>query len=200
MHDKASLRRELLGKRDGIPPALRSEKSLAIRKNLESLDEFKRAGVIFIFASFRSEVDTFTIISDALSSGKRVVLPKVSKGDKTLELYEISGTDELVPGYMGIPEPFGIITGRDKTGSMSDRRRTIKQLDIVIIPGAGFDAEGNRIGYGGGYYDRLLGGGQASVPIVAPAFEAQIAGSVPTEPHDIKVNIIVTEQRIIRCG
>jgi 5-formyltetrahydrofolate cyclo-ligase len=76
----------------------------------------------------------------------------------------------------------------------------INDADIVIIPGAGFDASGNRIGYGGGYYDRLLSGLQKEIPVIAPAYEEQVVDSILSEPHDIKVQIIVTDRRVILCG
>jgi 5-formyltetrahydrofolate cyclo-ligase len=70
----------------------------------------------------------------------------------------------------------------------------------VIIPGAGYDAAGNRVGYGGGYYDRLLSGLHKDIPVIAPAYEEQLTDWVPSEPHDIRVNMIVTDRRLIRCG
>ena len=85
------------------------------------------------------------------------------------------------------------------------RRVTLRDIDLVVIPGTGFDVKGNRLGYGGGYYDRLLSyeATQMSraehIPTVALAFEEQIGDEIPAEPHDIKVDIIITDKRIIRC-
>jgi 5-formyltetrahydrofolate cyclo-ligase len=117
------------------------------------------------------------------------LLPKVDKDSHELQLYEIRDFSELAPGYMGIPEP-----------SFQGRQMSINDADIVIIPGAGYDASGNRIGYGGGYYDRLLSGLQKQIPVIAPAYEEQIVDSIPSEPHDIRVQMIVTDRRVIRCG
>jgi 5-formyltetrahydrofolate cyclo-ligase len=69
----------------------------------------------------------------------------------------------------------------------------------VIIPGAGYDTSGNRIGYGGGYYDKLLSELTNKIPIIAPAYEEQVVDSIPEEPHDIKVHMIVTDRRVIWC-
>ena len=154
-----------------------------------SLDEFRNAGIIFFFASFRTEVDTAEMIKSSLLSGKRAILPKVDKDRHELLLYEIRDFGELEPGYMGIPEP-----------TFLESRMSINDADIVIIPGAGFDASGNRIGYGGGYYDRLLSGLQKQLPVIAPAYEEQVVDSIPSEPHDIRVQMIVTDRRLIRCG
>jgi 5-formyltetrahydrofolate cyclo-ligase len=189
MQDKAELRKELLSKRDRIPPEVRKTKNRIIRESLLSLEEFRNAGIILFFASFKTEFDTTELIKSSLSGEKRVVLPKVDKENQGLLLYEIKDFSELAPGYMGIPEP-----------SVSEKKMNINDADIVIIPGAGFDASGNRIGYGGGYYDRLLSGLQKEIPVIAPAYEEQVVDSILSEPHDIKVQIIVTDRRVILCG
>jgi 5-formyltetrahydrofolate cyclo-ligase len=191
VQDKDSLRKELLRKRDAIPPEVRKIKDRLIRENMASLDALRNAGMLFFFASFRSEVDTMEMIRTSLSDGRKVVLPKVERSRKALDLYEVRDVGELTPGYMGIPEP-SVVT--------EDRQGTVDKVDVVIIPGAGFDLTGNRIGYGGGYYDRLLSDLKSDIPIIAPAYEEQIVDSIPAEPHDKKVNIIVTDRRVIRCG
>lgn len=188
--DKASLRKEQLLRRNSIPPQVRKVKSSAIVTLLEALDEIKNAGTVLLFASFRSEVDMTGMISSSLAASKRVILPKVDAATGTLQLYEISSPADLVPGYMGIPEP---------AGAADSRPCDINDIDVVIIPGACFDEEGNRVGYGGGYYDRLLAGLQKTIPVIAPAYEEQIVDEVPAEPHDIKVGVIVTDRRVIRC-
>ena len=147
MKDKNSLRKELLDRRDAIPPEVRRVKDRVICGKVLSLDEVIKARMLFFFASFRSEVDTFEMMRAALPAGKKVVVPRVDRERHTLLLYEIRNVDELVPGYMGIPEP--PVTAGEMPADVND-------VDLVIIPGAGFDPAGNRIGYGGGYYDRLL--------------------------------------------
>jgi 5-formyltetrahydrofolate cyclo-ligase len=186
---KTSLRKELLEKRDAIPPEVRRVKNRLIGELLLSLDAIKKALVVFIFASFKSEVDTSAIISHLLDESKKVVLPVVDREHHALLLYEIMGLNELAPGFMKIPEP---------TVRTGERLTSLNNVDAVVIPGAGFDPEGNRIGYGGGYYDTLLSGLERPIPIIAPAFEEQIADSLPSEPHDIRIDTIVTDRRIIR--
>lgn len=190
MIDKALLRKELLGRRDAIPSGVRKAKDRVIHERLMSLDEIKKANVLFFFASFRSEVNTLDAIAQLLINGKRIVLPKVDRERHVLLLYEVKGIEELTAGYMNIPEP-AVFT--------EERMVDINNVDAAIIPGAGFDAEGNRIGYGGGYYDRLLSSLTHHVPVVAPAYEEQIVESVPAEPHDIRADMIVTDRRVIRC-
>jgi 5-formyltetrahydrofolate cyclo-ligase len=191
MTDKSRLRTALLKKRDAIPAEVRRAKDRLIRDRLLSLDEIKGANLIFFFASFRSEVDTLEPMRSLLAEGRRVVLPKVARENHLLLLYEVKGLEELVPGYMGIPEP-SVLT--------EERAVAVNEIKAVVIPGAGFDREGNRIGYGGGYYDRLLSSLGSNVPVIAPAYEEQVVDSVPSEPHDIKVSMIVTDRRVIQCA
>ena len=190
MQDKVSLRKELLKKRDSIPREVRKIKNGLIRDRLFSLYEIKNAKTLFFFASFRTEVNTSLMIEQVLSAEKRLVLPKVDAGNRRLVLYEVETVGELLPGYMGIPEPS--ITN-------AERHRNIQDVDAVIIPGAVYDTSGNRIGYGGGYYDKLLSGLTNKIPIIAPAYEEQVVDSIPEEPHDIKVHMIVTDRRVIWC-
>ncbi len=187
---KDSLRKELIRKRDTIPPEVRRAKNRMIQERLFALDPFGTAKVLFSFVSFRSEVDTFGIIRKAFMDGKKVVVPKVGRESRMLFLYEIKNMDELSAGYMGIPEPAAV---------GEERSFTIQDIDIVLIPGLGFDLQGNRIGYGAGYYDRLLSGMKKAIPVIAPAYEEQIVDSIPAEQHDRKVDIIVTDSRTVFC-
>ncbi len=134
------------------------------------------------FASFRSEVETAPMIRKALASGKRVILPKVA--GKELSLFEIKDFDkDVAPGAWGIPEP------RERFPARLD------EVGLIIVPGAAFDERGNRIGYGAGFYDKLLLAFKK--PTVAVAFEVQIVHSVPIDSHDVPVQKIVTEKRVI---
>jgi 5-formyltetrahydrofolate cyclo-ligase len=187
---KSMIRREALGRRDVIPRAVKRIKDLLIKEMLLSLPEFGRARIVLCYASFRSEVETMAIITESLAGGKRVVLPKVDRKKRRLELYEVKDASELSPGYMGIPEPS--FTG--------ERSVSIKDIDLVIMPGAAFDLSGNRLGYGGGYYDVLLAESGKDMTKIALAYEEQIVGSVPSEDHDVKVDIIVTDKSITRVG
>lgn len=192
---KKRLREKLLKKRDSIPPQQKALKESEIEKKLFDLDVFKKSKSILMYVSFRSEVDTRKYLDDLLKMNKRLILPLVDARHHLLKLYEVKDTSELAPGYMGIPEP----------DIRENRRVTIKDIDLVIIPGTGFDLKGNRLGYGGGYYDRLLSYESKQlaevdhIPTVALAFEEQIGDEIPAEPHDIQVDIIITDMRLIRC-
>jgi 5-formyltetrahydrofolate cyclo-ligase len=89
---------------------------------------------------------------------------------------------------MGIPEPF----------LSEEREALLEDIDLVVIPGAGYDYAGNRLGYGGGYYDKLLSGKKKNTPIIALAYEEQLVDAIPAEKHDVRVDMIVTDQRVIR--
>jgi len=125
------------------------------------------------------------MIRRALAMGKQVVLPKV-KG-KELALFWITDFDrDVAPGTWDIPEP--------TTGTPSD----LKDIDLIIVPGAAFDEKGNRLGYGAGFYDKLLSDYRKTT--VALAFEAQVVSKVPADQHDIPIQKIVTEKRIIETS
>lgn len=192
---KKRLREKLLKRRDAIPPAQKALKEAAIEKSLFALDVFKNAKSLLLYVSFRSEVDTTRYLDDLLKMGKKLILPVVDARHNVLKLYEVKDTSELAAGYMGIPEP----------GIRENRRVTIKEIDLVIIPGTGFDLSGNRLGYGGGYYDRLLSFESKQlaqiehIPTIALAFEEQTGEKIPAEPHDITVDMIITDKRVIHC-
>jgi 5-formyltetrahydrofolate cyclo-ligase len=185
---KKNIRSLTLRKRDEIPKIIRAVKDSLIKEKVFSLPEFLKASMIFFYASFRSEVETLSLIKESISMGKRVVLPKVNRKNQNLMLYEIKDIIELKLGYMGIPEP----------AIYEKRLIQLEDVDLVIAPGVAFDCSGNRLGYGGGYYDILLSGRKKETPIIALAYEEQIVDSIPSELHDVKVDMIITDTRIIK--
>lgn len=187
MLDKKLIRKEILIKRDSIDPEKRLKKDKLIMERVLSLPYFEKARTVFYYASFRSEVSTLPQIEEAIRRGKRIILPKVDNINKRLRLFEIHDTDEIKPGFMGIPEP----------DVPPERERDINNVDLVIMPGVAFDTNGNRLGYGAGYYDKLLSGLKKDIPLIAIAYEEQIVDSLPAERHDIRVDMILTDKRII---
>lgn len=185
---KKIIRREILKKRDGMSADIKAGKDSRIKDRLFSLSEFMSAQTVFFYASFRSEVETISMIKESLKMGKRIVLPKVDKERHRLRLYEIKDISELSEGYMGIPEPF----------PDDERLVSLDDIDLVVIPGAAFDYSGNRLGYGAGYYDFLLSERKKKMPVVALTYEEQIVDSIPSEIHDVKVDMIVTDKRVIK--
>ena len=87
--------------------------------------------------------------------------------------------------------------GNPGTVSVERKMMLLEDIDLVVIPGAGYDSHGNRLGYGGGYYDMLLAGRKKNMPIIALAYEEQLIDAIPAEKHDVRVDMIVTDQRVI---
>ncbi|MBN2374565.1 5-formyltetrahydrofolate cyclo-ligase [bacterium] len=186
---KASIRRIYSSKRDGLTADERRIKSCLIIERLLSLPEFQEAESCLAYASFRSEVETDSLISTIIEMGKRLALPVTDLKAKRLLLCEIkNGLKSLSPSTYGIREP-----------SLNGNRLIYpNEIDLFIVPGVAFDMNGTRLGYGGGYYDRLLCGVR-SKPAFALAYEIQIASALPCEATDIRVKKILTEDRLIDC-
>ncbi|MCX8196882.1 MAG: phosphoribosylglycinamide formyltransferase [Candidatus Micrarchaeota archaeon] len=185
---KDAIRKEMIKKRDEHYKQKGHRLCLAIMDRFLRLPEFEKAGCVLLYASKGSEVHTSDIIRSALSLGKKVVLPVTNLEKHELELYQIGSIEELVPGAFGIPEP-----------PRAERKRVSPQeIELAVIPGISFDMRGYRIGYGKGYYDKLLP--QIKGKKVGLAYEIQIMDKIPNEAHDIAVDIIVTEERVIRCN
>ena len=187
---KKVLRTAYLEKRNQMSPEKRKEASKRIKEWVFANKRFKAANTVFIYASYKSEVETKEIIQGALRLGKRVALPKVH--GTRMFFYEIKSWEELFPGYQGILEP----QNTDKEPIVPSDNH------VMIIPGAVFDRKGNRIGYGGGYYDQYLDriadtyGYQPYC--MALAFACQISPKkIPLEEHDKKMDCILTERRVI---
>ena len=160
-------------------------------QRLPGMDTVKDAKTVVLYASFKSEADTFLLMDEMLKSGKKMILPRVEGSE--LGLYEIKDpAKELAPGMMGILEP---ATGDDRKDSC---RADINEADIVIVPGVAFDIAGGRLGYGKGYYDKLLARRKRSIPLIALSYEEQIwEGRLPLDPHDVKMDCVVTDKREI---
>lgn len=187
---KARLRAEAEGRRSAIATAKRVVSSADILGRLFELTAVSGASWIHFYVSIGAEVETTGMIAHALMKKKRVVVPRVDSAEKRLDLYEIaSPVRDLAPGFRGIPEP-------NPEGRTAVPASTV---ELFVIPGVAYDAAGRRLGRGGGYYDRLLAAARLERIVIAPAFDCQIVESVPAERHDLRVDFIVTEKRLIDC-
>ncbi len=182
---KDILRKDILNIRDSMDPVLRRSKDERIRMKILRLREFIDSKGVMLFASFRSEVNTMRLMEDILFFKKRLFLPKVDPAKKVLKVYEVTSLDSLKPGHMGIPEP-----------SIICRVADIHDIDLIIAPGVVFDRRGGRIGYGRGYYDKLLRGFKNRILIIGIAYDEQVIDVVPMEEHDIYMDIIVTDREV----
>lgn len=180
---KDLLRGEILSKRNNLSEDIVRQKSEKIRDRLVSLDVFKRSAAILLYFSKDKEVDTKGLIANLLIN-KNVVLPRVNQDE--LVIARIRGFSDIEPGAFGVLEPKSSCQLFDK-----------ESLDLVIVPGVVFDEKGNRIGYGKGYYDRFLK--DIKCAKIGLAYEFQVAETLKTASHDVKMDMIVTEERVIDC-
>jgi len=155
------------------------------QNNLLSLREYLSAGCIALYAAVHQEVDTNLICSSALESAKRVLYPAIY-GDEML-FRQVESLDSLRKGAFGIPEPPP--TGMDHLAD---------EPDLIVVPGVAFDLSGQRIGYGKGYYDRFLKHPGRKACLVGLCHDFQLIDeTIPADMHDIQMNIIVTDRRIV---
>ncbi len=141
------------------------------------------------YASFRSEVETLSLIRDRLAESLPVFLPVTLSQERRLSVYSIQSVKDLSPGAYGILEP---LKSRAVPAHAS-------MLDLVVVPGSVFDRRGGRYGYGGGFYDRFLACDSPGALRVALAFSFQVLDNIPLERHDQLMDYIVTEKEIIPC-
>ena len=184
---KSKIRDEINGIRNGKSLTELREKSERIKDNLFGIPEFKSANTIMFYVSTRNEVHTEEMIKSALSMGKNVCVPRTDVKSHSLSCIRIEDfKTDLSPGAFGIPEPQ---RGEDVSP---------EKIDLVIVPGTAFDRQGNRIGYGKGFYDRLLPS-MDGAETVGLAYGFQVLPSVPIEEHDVSVKRIVTEDGVIKA-
>jgi 5-formyltetrahydrofolate cyclo-ligase len=187
---KNKLKVEIIKKRNQLTEQQLKERSEKIINNLKSLKEFKSAENILFYVSFSKEVDTQEIIRELLEKKeKRVIVPYTLKDKPIIFLSELKDFVELEPKTFGILEP------KEKYIREFNREK----LDVVIVPGIVFDKKGHRIGYGYGFYDRFLKTIKKDVVKIGLAFDFQLTDNIPSEEHDVPLNIIITEEGIIRC-
>ncbi|MHC4599721.1 MAG: 5-formyltetrahydrofolate cyclo-ligase [Planctomycetota bacterium] len=181
---KRKLRNSVLEARDALSEAERASKSEAIQNRLFALPQWPPDGPVLFFHTMKTEVNTVPMMKVALDASIPVSLPRMAEGG-ALELLMVTDLDEdLEPNAIGIREP--------RPGAP---RVNPRDLRIVIVPGVAFDPLGYRIGYGGGYYDRLLA--SAPRPLrVGLAFDLQRVPSLPRQPHDVPVDVLVTESGV----
>lgn len=189
---KKKIRREALARRDLLTAKQRMDYSSRIQDTLTTLSCYAETEAVLIYVSFRSEVDTFPLIKQALADKKAVFAPRVLGRD--MEFYRIFSVDDLAEGYHGILEPEGGIPFIDWISQESERRNADA---LLCLPGAAFDRACHRIGYGGGFYDRYLARFSEKFSTAALAFACQIFEDIPWESHDIIPSRIITEREII---
>ena len=187
---KQGIRSRYLGLRNNLSAGERKQKSQEIWEHVNGDPKYQAAREVLVYMDYRSEVMTTGLVEELLAdTSKKVFAPKVE--GMHIRFYEIKSLDELKKGYQGIREPEENPEKRF-TPDMAARLEA-----VVLVPGAAFDRQRGRIGYGKGFYDRFFSD-YGEVYGIALSFSCQIAKEIPMEPHDRRPDIIVTENGIIR--
>lgn len=154
------------------------------------LPAYQNSHCVMWYVDVRDEARTRHALPDAVASGKKIVIPFCVDGE--LELFHLESMDELAEGMYGILEP------KEELREVAAKRVPVKELDLILVPGVGFDAHGGRTGHGKGYYDKLLENARLETPLVSLAFECQMFDEIPMQSHDIYMDMVVTESKVYR--
>ncbi|HET7729008.1 MAG TPA: 5-formyltetrahydrofolate cyclo-ligase [Usitatibacter sp.] len=185
MGEKAALRREMIARRDALPALERTRIAAALIGNLTALPEYAAARTVLATMSIGSEWSTRALLDRARADGKAVVLPRLTPPPRRLELHSVPDLDrDLVPGVWDIPEP----------DPARCPRVDLRDVDLAIVPALAIDRSGIRLGYGAGYFDRLLAGRGPRPYCVTALPTAFVVEALPREAHDVPVDLVLTEQ------
>jgi len=182
---KPDLKRSLRTERIQMSERVVREKSLRIYRQLIDMPAYQLARCIACYVSIKNEVDTRVVIQNAIGSGKQVGVP-VTREDGDMDFQAIAGLSDLRLVHYGLREP------------VPDSQKVLlpHTIDVILIPGIAFDRVGHRIGSGGGYYDRFLV--RTEAVRIGLSYSFQIIDRVPAEPHDVKMDLIITEDEVIK--
>lgn len=185
---KRTLRSQLLAQRRALSHDAWLAASHAAQLNLLALDEFARAGSVALYAPAHNETDTGLILAAAIGAGKRVLYPAVCGHHMVLR--RVQRHEDLHKGAFGLLEPAP--GGADHQADAAD---------LIVVPGVAFDLTGHRLGYGKGFYDRFLHHPGRTARLVGLCHDFQLTdGALPTDHHDIPMEIVVTDIRVIRIS
>ncbi|OFW53736.1 MAG: 5-formyltetrahydrofolate cyclo-ligase [Actinobacteria bacterium RBG_13_35_12] len=182
---KEKLRKKIQNRRDNLRVRYRKERSKIIAEKFFNTVYYINSNNILIYYPFRSEVDVTIIIKKALKNKKNIILPRIDKHNLNI-FYVNDLKKQLEKGTYGIMEP---AIGLCRPADISD-------IDLAVVPGVGFDKKLNRLGYGGGFYDKLLLYIPEGVKKIALCFDIQVVNSIPALENDIKVDCIITDTEI----
>ena len=187
---KSDLRGRMRSLLAAMDDRMRHDASAAACANLHGLEAFRHASVVMLYMPLAGELDLTPAAIRCFGTGKTVCVPRVDWKRRDMEPVEISSFDDeiLDADERGIPTPW---QGAPVVPSL---------IDLVVVPGLAFDARGNRLGRGGGFYDRFLRRLRRSATSVGPAFDAQIIDAVPADDRDFRVDIVVTDRRVTHAA
>ncbi len=182
---KAEVRQSCLCQRASLGAQERKTKSVIIQQKLMELPEFQLAQTVMLFLNFREEVETTAMAEATLACKKKLVLPRCAPHGIMLPIEVHDLIQDIEPGTYGIREPKLTLGVVDPS-----------EIDLIIVPGSGFDLQGNRLGYGGGFYDRFFMLLKPLTPRVALGFECQVIPEVPVGKYDAKMTKLITENGV----
>ena len=185
--DKKILRNKVLSIRNSLDKIVKESMDQEIYNKLITSDLYKKSNNIFVYLSFGSEIETKNIINKAIEDKKKVYIPKIYKEDKSMKAIRLKSFNDLKENSMGILEPI------DDSNYINK-----KDIDLILVPGVVFDFNGNRIGYGGGYYDRYLKDIKEIRNKLVLAYDFQIIDSINPEYHDVVFDYIITNTQFIK--
>ncbi len=182
---KKELRERLRHALDEIPREELLERSLKACRMLTQTPEYRQAEYVMVFLSLPHELDTTALVLQAWQDNKHVLAPQVKWGERRMLPIEIRSLEQNITEHpLGFREPAeGPVTA-------------ISEIDLVVVPGLGFDAHGNRLGRGRGFYDRFLAHRDFRAVACAMGLEEQVVESIPTSPLDRRVSMLVTDERV----
>lgn len=182
---KRAIREHARAARSALDPASRQAASEALAARLCSLRRLSSARLVLAYGATPEEIDPAAAVACLRSNGALIAYPRIERPG-VLGVYLIDEDTELVPGPYGLVEP-----------TAGAHRAELAQIDAVIVPGVAFDAHGRRLGYGGGYYDRLLPLLRADCVLIGVGYDQQVVDSIPAENHDVRLSAVVTPTRVL---
>lgn len=185
---KDNIRNQLKLSRKNLSPSEVEKKSLIIKEILFATNEFVNSQNILFYVSYDNEVETHNMIKESIDNEKTVCVPFVKKNEHMIIPIKIENWNDLEIGSYNILEP--------KQNKF--KKFPLEEIELIIVPGIGFDTHGNRIGHGMGYYDRLLKDANNCFKI-GLGFQCQIVDYIPADPHDVRIDMVITEKELINC-
>jgi 5-formyltetrahydrofolate cyclo-ligase len=214
---KQIIRQRILPQREQLSAALRKQYSTEIARRIAQMPQYQSARTVLAYMNFGAEFESEILVRQALADGKVLLLPKVNAATRELDVYRVTNVDtQLAPGAYGIREPLPECCAA----------AWLDEVDFILLPGVAFGRDGARLGYGGGFYDKLLmrllavrlgeqttlakspviarPGAECALAhrpaLVAGAYSMQVVEDIPQEATDCKVGWLVTENETIDCG
>ena len=188
---KPDMRKKILALRGQLSPDMRGAHSEAISARIAGLEIYRQANIVLGYMNFGTEFASEIWIPQVLGDGKKLALPRVNHHTNQLDLYWVDDPEnQMEPGLWGIREP---------VVERCERLNTLNEVEFALLPGVAFSRDGARLGYGGGFYDKLLARMTQRPALATAAFSLQIVEQIPQEPTDVKVGWIITEQETIAC-